>query len=435
MKNLRVDIEIRGVQTYVGNIIGNDFRDAHFRYAEEYLQTPGSVPVSISLPLQKEIFSVKQTRNFFEGLLPEGFTRRSVAQWMRASEEDYLSILAGLGKECLGALRITDENDEAIESAYEKLSMEQVRALAREGAVKSAQLVTESHLSLTGASGKVGLYYDKEHNEWFLPKGDAPSTHIVKQSHVRLDGIVINEQLALLTAAGLGMDVPESFIINVGDYSDEKVLFAIKRYDRIYGAGIKTISGRRVPIRLHQEDFAQALGIAAADKYEKNQEGYLKAMFDLLRYVSENPVSDQLKLWDMIIFDYLIGNTDNHIKNFSLLYRDDLKGIRLAPAYDIVSTTVYEGSSRDMAFHIGGEYRIDRITRDSFGNAAKEVGLGQKLAMTRFDEMCSRFEAALSEAAGMLTGIGSQKAAQFQEKILHTGGYGKVICQGKVLDK
>ena len=375
MKNLRVDIEIRGVQTHVGNIIGNDFRDAHFRYAEEYLQTPGSVPVSISLPLQKEIFSVKQTRNFFEGLLPEGFTRRSVAQWMRASEEDYLSILAGLGKECLGALRITDENDEAIESAYEKLSMEQVRALAREGAVKSAQLVTESHLSLTGASGKVGLYYDKEHNEWFLPKGDAPSTHIVKQSHVRLDGIVINEQLALLTAAGLGMDVPESFIINVGDYSDEKVLFAIKRYDRIYGAGIKTISGRRVPIRLHQEDFAQALGIAAADKYEKNQEGYLKAMFDLLRYVSENPVSDQLKLWDMIIFDYLIGNTDNHIKNFSLLYRDDLKGIRLAPAYDIVSTTVYEGSSRDMAFHIGGEYRIDRITRDSFGNAAKEVGL------------------------------------------------------------
>ena len=88
MKNLRVDIEIRGVQTHVGNIIGNDFRDAHFRYAEEYLQTPGSVPVSISLPLQKEIFSVKQTRNFFEGLLPEGFTRRSVAQWMRASEED-----------------------------------------------------------------------------------------------------------------------------------------------------------------------------------------------------------------------------------------------------------------------------------------------------------------------------------------------------------
>ena len=118
-----------------------------------------------------------------------------------------------------------------------------------------------------------------------------------------------------------------------------------------------------------------------------------------------------------------------------ILYRDDLKGIRLAPAYDIVSTTVYEGSSRDMAFHIGGEYRIDRITRDSFGNAAKEVGLGQKLAMTRFDEMCSRFEAALSEAAGMLTGIGSQKAAQFQEKILQTGGYGKVICQGKVLDK
>ena len=51
------------------------------------------------------------------------------------------------------------ESQEEVPCSYEQLSLEQVRALAQEGATKSAELVTKSHLSLTGASGKVGLYY------------------------------------------------------------------------------------------------------------------------------------------------------------------------------------------------------------------------------------------------------------------------------------
>ena len=83
---------------------------------------------------------------------------------------------------------------------------------ASEGATESAELVTKTHLSLTGA-------------------------HIVKQSHVRLKKIVAND--------------------------DEAVLFATKRYDRIFVADANVIDGLPVPRRLHQEDFAQALGIAA----------------------------------------------------------------------------------------------------------------------------------------------------------------------------
>ena len=93
------------------------------------------------------------------------------------------------------------------------MSAEEVKRLAQEGATESAELVTKAHLSLTGASGKVGLYYDNEKDEWYLPYGDAPSTHIVKQSHVRLKNIVANEQLCLLTAKKLGIEVPESFIV------------------------------------------------------------------------------------------------------------------------------------------------------------------------------------------------------------------------------
>ena len=150
------------------------------------------------------------------------------------------------------------------------MSAEEVKRLAQEGATESAELVTKAHLSLTGASGKVGLYYDNEKDEWYLPYGDAPSTHIVKQSHVRLKNIVANEQLCLLTAKKLGIEVPESFIVKTTGIDSEDVLFATKRYDRKISVNNKKINGLTIPYRLHQEDFAQALGIASSEKYETN---------------------------------------------------------------------------------------------------------------------------------------------------------------------
>ena len=114
-----------------------------------------------------------------------------------------------------------------------RLTSEDVRNLAKEGAAESAQLMTKSHLSLTGASGKAGLYYDEKENQWYLPIGDAHSAHIVKQSHIRLEEIVTNEQLCLLTASYLGIDMPDSFVVDTGEAGDGDVLFATKRYDRI----------------------------------------------------------------------------------------------------------------------------------------------------------------------------------------------------------
>ena len=110
----------------------------------------------------------------------------------------------------------------------------------------------------------------------------------------------------------------------------------------------------------------------------------MKDMFTLLREKSARPIDDQLKLWKIIVFNYLIGNTDGHIKNFSLLYGPDLKNVRLAPAYDIINETGYEGMTRRMSFAIGGEYQIDSITRESFILAAHEAGLGERMAMKRF---------------------------------------------------
>uniref|UniRef100_UPI004055E0C4 HipA domain-containing protein n=1 Tax=Agathobacter sp. TaxID=2021311 RepID=UPI004055E0C4 len=426
MRRLSVFIEINGESVYVGEIVGKDSNDACFTYAEAYLENPEHRAISIGLPLEVKTFDAKRTRIFFEGLLPEGFTRRCVAEWMHMDENDYVSILAGLGRECLGAIKIVDESDEAINPEYRELSSEEVYALASEGATESAELVTKSHLSLTGASGKVGLYFDEKEGKWYLPIGEAPSTHIVKQSHVRLKKIVANEQLCLLTAKNLGIDIPESFIVTT-DGDDESVLFATKRYDRKFIGDDKVLNGMPVPRRLHQEDFAQALGIAAASKYEKNNEGYLKLLFDVIRLYSADPMTDSLKLWDICVFNYLIGNTDNHIKNISLLYSEDLKSIRLAPAYDIVSTMIYKSSTENMALSIDGLCNINEITRASFEKAAAQVGIGPKMAMKRFDAMVNGFVDAINQAKEELKGLGFEHVEQICEMIMEKGGIRKKL--------
>lgn len=422
MKELSVLIEINGMNVRVGSITGNDSSDACFTYDEDYIQKPDLRPISISLPFEKKAFDSKSTRNFFEGLLPEGFTRRCVAEYMQKDAQDYLSILTNLGKECLGAIKILDENPAEIKAEYQRLTDSEVRNLAKEGAAESAQLVAKSHLSLTGASGKVGLYYNERERQWYLPVGDAPSTHIVKQSHVRLKRIVANEQLCLMTAANLGIDIPESFIINLGNAEDENVLFATRRYDRITESSVKKLSGMTVPYRLHQEDFAQALGISSYSKYEKNNENYLKKLFDTIRNYSSDPIADQLKLWDICIFNYLIGNTDNHIKNLSLLYGKDMKSIRLAPAYDIVSTMIYESSTENMALSIGGTYSLNQINRDSFEKEAVNLGLGTGMAMKRFDKIANAFEKALKKAESELIEQGFEASENISKRILQKGG-------------
>ena len=391
MRKLSVYVEINGKSEYVGEITGTNSEDAHFTYDTAYLNDPEHRAISIGLPLEEKTFNVMRTRIFFEGLLPEGYTRRCVAKWMHMDENDYLSILAGLGRECLGAIRVIENSNCIITPEYRELSEAEVYALASEGATESAELVTKSHLSLTGASGKVGLYYNEIEKKWYLPIGEAPSTHIVKQSHVRLKKIVVNEQLCLLTAKN------------------------------------NIMNGLPVPCRLHQEDFAQALGIASVNKYEKKQEGYMKKLFDVIRAYSADPMTDSLKLWDICIFNYLIGNTDNHIKNLSLLYGEDMKSIRLAPAYDIVSTMIYKNSTEDMALSIDGKYNINEISRESFGKAATQVGIGSKIAMRRFDTMVNGFTTALQKAKRELDMLGINQTDWIGEQIMEKGGIKKEL--------
>ena len=425
MKKLDVSIEINGRQREVGVISGNSDYDASFCYSEHYLQSGTARPISISLPLTSEAYGPEPTRRFFEGLLPEGFMRRTVAEQNRTDDGDYLSILEMLGAECLGAVQIKGEDYKYMKPSYRTFDRDSMYKLAAEGATRSADLVVEAHLSLTGASGKVGAY-KSEDGHWYLPVGSAPSTHILKQSHIRYDKIVQNEQLALRTAALMGINVPQSEIIETRSVPapdlvtalTENVLFATERYDRTFEGAEDLIDGMLCPLRLHQEDLGQALGIPASGKYERPGDRHMKRMFDLIRRWSASPIEDQIKLWDMIVFHWLIGNTDGHIKNFSLVYDGNLRSLRLAPAYDIVSTIVYDTHSSEMAFSVGGQIEWSKISRSCFEDACKEAGLNKKLFMNRLDEMKDRFPDALSQAAEVIYEEGFVDSVRLAERIM-----------------
>ena len=406
-----------GRQKEVGSITGDTEFTAVFAYSEDYMNSRDAKPISISLPLRTEPYGPEQTRNFFEGLLPEGFLRRTVAKNNRVDADDYLSLLGMLGSECLGAITLKGDDYQWFEPSYKKLDADLMYDLAAEGATKSADLVVESHLSLTGASGKIGVYQDAA-GSWYLPIGNAPSTHILKQSHIRYDFIVQNEQLALMTAEAMGIETPRTIIINNRKAEQEdEVLLATERYDRTMDGSIKSLSGMPCPLRLHQEDFGQALGISAASKYERPGEHHMRDMFRILRSHSASPIDDQIKLWDIIIFHYLIGNTDGHIKNFSLLYDSKLNSKRLAPAYDIVSTIVYDTHSSEMAFSIGGVSEWNELGRSAFEKAAKECGLNQKIFMKRFDDMEMKFDSVLHAAAEHMAEEGYSEARMIADTI------------------
>ncbi|MBO5622146.1 MAG: HipA domain-containing protein [Butyrivibrio sp.] len=117
----------------------------------------------------------------------------------------------------------------------------------------------------------------------------------------------------------------------------------------------------------------------------------------------------------------MIGNTDCHVKNFSLLYSSDLKSKRLAPAYDLVATRVYKTTS-DMSFYIGGELDIERITRESFSLAADEIGMTTRVVLNIFDDVADRLESAMDQAANELANQGFESADSLKKEILMTRG-------------
>ncbi len=322
----------------VGRLIQDDGGQMVFRYAESWLNRPGAMPLSHSLPLLPKRFRNKECRGFFAGILPEEAKREIIARNLGISARNDYAMLERIGGECAGAVTFIPTGTPLPKDHwdYRTLTAQELAAIIRE--LPSRPLLAGDEgirLSLAGAQDKIAVRI--EGNDICLPLGNAPSTHILKPAVARFEGVVYNEALCMKLAAAVGLPAApvETRSVDGLDY------LLVERYDRRHSSGP---DGKPVLERLHQEDFCQAQDIVPDHKYQKEGGPSLKQCFALLREVSSAPVVDLARLLDAVIYSWLVGNNDAHGKNFSLLYTgggpEDVE-TRLSPLYDIVCTVYY----------------------------------------------------------------------------------------------
>ncbi len=209
----------------------------------------------------------------------------------------------------------------------------------------------EYRLSLAGAQDKLPVVVD-DSGRIGLTRGQTPSTHIIKTPIERLNHTVVNEAFRPMVGRQLGADVVDASAERVAGQE----FLLVKRYDRRESDdGI---------VRLHQEEFCQALGVPTARKYQAEGGPSLADCFALVRRATAVPAREVIKLLDDVVLNFLLGNHDAHGKNFSLLYPPESGQAVLAPAYDVLSTFAYRRThnlTRKMAISIGGEYHPEYV--------------------------------------------------------------------------
>src|SRR5215471_8232073 len=346
----------------------------------------GRVLLSASMPVRREPYTTVDLVPFFEGLLPEELVRQRLAARLRIDAGDVFAFLREIGRECAGAFSIIPEGVDPIAAESEGVAWlsqddlaEAVRDLAaRPLGVEPGQ---DIRISLAGAQDKLVVVLAD--GRVGLPRGTTPSTHILKpasqvaigrRGRPAFPALVSNEAFCMKLAELSGLAVPPIDLMMI----DEEPALVVARYDR------RTSDGRTS--RLHQEDFCQALGVPTYRKYEKDGGPGLGEYFELIRRHSGSVIDDEPQLLDRIAFNYVVGNADAHAKNFALLY-PQLGVAQLAPAYDLVSTHVYDHLTHDMASSINAIYDSRAILPVHWQKEFVRLGLRERLYSDRMNEL------------------------------------------------
>ena len=345
-----LDVWFRGNKA--GQLVQDNGGRLQFAYNADYLESKQPWPLSVSMPVGAVEFEDRFARPFFAGLLPEDLIRRKVAKLLGVSEKNPFSMLEVIGGECAGAISLYPEgtpphkeNADDIQILDEKHLDQLFEHLKRRPLFAGEEGV---RLSLAGAQDKfaIRLVGDK----LALMRGGAPTTHILKTLISDRDDVtdsVHNELFCLMLATRCGLSVPQVQMRR----TPKQPYLLVERYDRRWQDNDV--------VRLHQEDFCQALSIPPENKYEREGGPGISTCLDEIQKHSVEPLPDRIAFLNVVIFNYLIGNADAHGKNFSLLYREGKP--RLAPAYDVLSTAVYPELATKMAMKIGGKYDPDEV--------------------------------------------------------------------------
>jgi len=408
-----------------------------FTYEDRWRERQDAVALSVSMPLAAKEHGHDAIDAYLWGLLPDNEV--ILERWGRkfqVSARNAFALIGRVGEDCPGAVQLVPQDRaedfrgpgrEQVEWLEEKDVEDRLRALRKD---QAAWRLAEDpgQFSLAGAQPKTALI--RLDGRWGVPSGRTPTTHILKPPVEGLDGHAENEHVCLLLARESGLATATSEVRRFGS----EIAIVVERYDRAHTVGLadaadaeaamhaaqaaaaaaeaptdpkaaaRAVSAaaaaaeasaraeslralaRTQPIlRLHQEDLCQALGVRPTLKYQNEGGPSPDQIVGLLREHSGNPEEDIAAFTDALAFNWLVGGTDGHAKNYSILHGSG-GSVRLAPLYDLASALPYPEMNSPrvkLAMRIGGEYRLHRIHRGRWVAMAEELGLDSSRILRR----------------------------------------------------
>ena len=227
-----------------------------------------------------------------------------------------------------------------------------------------AEQIIRSQTTITGVQPKLSLDIERINNNSRFTIVGLWGKYILKPQTEQYFQLPENEDLTMrLAEAAKIKTVPHSLI----RFADGELCYITKRIDR-------TKNGKKLPM----EDFCQLTERLTEHKYRGSHEQIAKAILEF----SAAPKLDLVNFWEIVIFCFLTGNADMHLKNFSLYC--PLAGnsggfdFQLTPAYDLLSTAlVIPEDKEELALTLNG--KKSRLNRSDFETAALNSGLEQRV--------------------------------------------------------
>lgn len=229
-----------------------------------------------------------------------------------------------------------------------------------------AKKVVRSQITIPGVQTKLSLGVEKvDGNHRFTIVG-LWDEYILKPASEQFEYLPENESLSMKLADLFGIStVPNSLI----RFSSGELAYITKRIDRL--------KNQKLPM----EDMAQLTGKLTEDKYK----GSLEQLGKAIKQFSNNQGLDLVNFFEIVLFSFLTGNADMHLKNFSIYLKDGL--YRLTPAYDLLSTRLVIPESQDneeSALTLNGKKR--KLNKIDFELFAENIGVSKKTVKNIFSK-------------------------------------------------
>lgn len=386
MEALALDVRLDGFTDPIGALVRDENGSVAFVYRADYLGRADAGPLSLSLPLAEEPYNDVISRAFFDNLLQE---RDGVLTDVMAREglarDDIAGLLYHLGKDCAGALSVLPSGSPPtkVPGDYENdyVPVPEDRMIAIVQALHQRKRLpdgTEDPSPLAGMQSKIALTVLPDGRFAEPRRGSgAPTTHILKVPDRDHQQDARYEAEAMRLSGALGFDTAEVSVVPFGGI--ETLL--VTRFDRARDRQNRIV-------RLHQEDFAQALGLPASMKYERRGKAGRRFDVSAIRRILEatvDPAQAKETFIRATIFDLLVGNNDGHAKNFALLYEPGRR-IHFAPRYDILPTRLDETLTDELAYRIGEAETLDEVTSEEVEAFLLALGIESAAARKRMHQ-------------------------------------------------